>query len=69
MRDRRTVAEGAHTAPVLQALARDMGIEMPITDAVCALLSGKVGARRMVESLLARPLRTEALADKTEPAR
>ncbi|MDR7104081.1 NAD(P)H-dependent glycerol-3-phosphate dehydrogenase [Croceicoccus sp. BE223] len=69
MANRRTVAEGAHTAPVLQALARDMGIEMPITDAVCALLSGTVGARRMVESLLARPLRTEGQDDKPERPR
>ncbi|RVQ65514.1 NAD(P)-dependent glycerol-3-phosphate dehydrogenase [Croceicoccus ponticola] len=69
MANRRTVAEGAHTAPVLQSLARDMGVDMPITDAVCALLSGKVSAHQMVEALLARPLRPEVPADGAESAR
>ena len=32
--DRKTVAEGAFTAPVLQMAARDAGVEMPIVDAV-----------------------------------
>lgn len=67
MANRRTVAEGAHTAPVLQGLARDMGIEMPITDAVCALLAGETSADEMVQSLLARPLKSEAVVDSTEP--
>ena len=57
--DRRTVAEGAHTAPVLQAAARAMGVEMPIVDAVCALLSGQQGIGEVVERLMARPLKTE----------
>ncbi len=57
--DRRTVAEGAHTAPVLQAAAAAMGVEMPIVDAVCALLSGEQGVGEVVERLMARPLKTE----------
>ena len=35
--DRKTVAEGAFTAPVLARLAKDKGIDMPIVDAVDAL--------------------------------
>ncbi|WP_427964823.1 NAD(P)H-dependent glycerol-3-phosphate dehydrogenase [Altererythrobacter sp.] len=58
MSDRRTVAEGAHTAPVLQALARDKDIAMPITDAVNAILEGADPAQ-VVTSLLSRPLRAE----------
>jgi len=58
MRDRRTVAEGAHTAPVLQRLAQDKGIDMPIVDAVVALLGG-ADAQTIVTDLLARPLTTE----------
>lgn len=58
MADRQTVAEGAHTAPVLQRLAREKGIEMPIVDAVVALLDG-AGARSIVDDLLSRPLTTE----------
>ena len=34
------VVEGLSTAPVLQALARRLGVEMPITDGVCAVLGG-----------------------------
>lgn len=58
MADRRTVAEGAHTAPVLQAEARKAGVEMPVTDAVCALLAG-APVDQVVRDLLARPLRAE----------
>lgn len=57
--DRRTVAEGAFTAPVLAEAARALGIEMPIVDAVCALLAGDAGVGAVVERLLARPRRPE----------
>ncbi|HEX8482205.1 MAG TPA: NAD(P)H-dependent glycerol-3-phosphate dehydrogenase [Allosphingosinicella sp.] len=59
--DRRTVAEGAHTAPVLARAAREAGVDMPIVSAVCALLAGEASVDEVVERLLARPLRSEAL--------
>jgi len=34
------VVEGLTTAPVLRALSRRLGIELPITDGVCAVLDG-----------------------------
>lgn len=55
----RTVAEGASTAPVLQQAARAASVEMPVVDAVCALLSGAMTVKDAVASLLARPLRGE----------
>lgn len=58
MEDRRTVAEGAHTAPVLRDLAERHGIDMPIVAAVNALLAGEA-APRVVSQLLARPLTAE----------
>ena len=58
--DRRTVAEGAFTAPVLQAEAIKAGVDMPVTDAVCALLDGAPVAV-IVRELLARPLKAESL--------
>jgi glycerol-3-phosphate dehydrogenase (NAD(P)+) len=61
MADRRTVAEGAFTAPVLREAAQAVGIDMPITEAVCALLNGKVSASAVVDLLLARPLRREVV--------
>lgn len=59
MADRRTVAEGAFTAPVLQQSARALGVEMPIVDAVCALLDGSAQVGEVVQALLSRPLRAE----------
>jgi len=58
------VAEGATTAPVLAHLATQMGIAMPVTDAVCRLLAGEVPAGQamaqgVVAELLARPLKAE----------
>jgi len=57
--DRRTIAEGAFTAPVLQRAARAAGVDMPIVDAVCRLLGGEAPVDQIVEQLLARPLRAE----------
>jgi len=57
--DRRTVAEGAFTAPVLRAAAVAARVEMPIVDAVCALIEGEAAANDVVETLLARPRRSE----------
>lgn len=54
-----SVAEGAATAPVLAALARDGGIDMPIVQAVHRLLEGEAPASAVVADLLSRPLRAE----------
>jgi glycerol-3-phosphate dehydrogenase (NAD(P)+) len=60
MADRRTVAEGAFTAPVLSRLAREKQIDMPIVDAVDALLAGRASVDEVLEQLLSRPPRLEA---------
>lgn len=60
MADRRTVAEGAFTAPVLARLARERGIDMPIVEAVDRLLEGAT-VDSVLEELLARPARAEGL--------
>ncbi|MEG8223413.1 NAD(P)-dependent glycerol-3-phosphate dehydrogenase [Sphingomonas sp. HH69] len=57
--NRRTVAEGAFTAPVLRAAAQAAGVEMPVVDAVCALLADAVPLAQVIDALLARPLRPE----------
>jgi len=61
MSDRRTVAEGAYTAPVLVELARRHGVAMPIAEAVVRLLEG-APARAVAGELLARPLTVEGTA-------
>ncbi len=59
LENRLTVAEGAHTAPVLREAARRASVDMPITEAVCRLLDGApVGTT--IDALLSRPLRAEA---------
>jgi glycerol-3-phosphate dehydrogenase (NAD(P)+) len=60
MADRRTVAEGAFTAPVLARLAHERGIDMPIVDAVDRLLNG-AAIESVVEELLARPPKSEGV--------
>lgn len=56
--DRRTVAEGAFTAPVLRQASAEAGIDMPVCAAVCDLLAGAPVAD-VIGALLARPLRDE----------
>jgi glycerol-3-phosphate dehydrogenase (NAD(P)+) len=58
MADRRTVAEGAFTAPVLAELAQRRGVAMPICAAVHRLLEG-ASAGNIMRELLARPLTAE----------
>jgi glycerol-3-phosphate dehydrogenase (NAD(P)+) len=60
MTDRRTVAEGAHTAPVLHRIAQERGIDMPIVAAVDALLKGQMGISEVLEALMSRPPRPES---------
>ncbi|MCE7795664.1 NAD(P)-dependent glycerol-3-phosphate dehydrogenase [Sphingobium sufflavum] len=57
--DRRTVAEGAFTAPVLREAARAAGVDMPVVEAVCALLSDEAAVSDVIATLLARPIRSE----------
>lgn len=59
--DRKTVAEGAFTAPVLARLARGKGIDMPIVDAVDALIAGRATVGQVLDALLTRPPRAEGV--------
>ena len=53
------LAEGAATAPALVARARALRVELPIAEAVAAVLSGKLSVKDVAERLLARPLGRE----------
>jgi glycerol-3-phosphate dehydrogenase (NAD(P)+) len=52
------VVEGLTTAPVLRDLSRRLGIELPITEGVCAVLEG-TSLTDLVGQLMARPPTTE----------
>jgi glycerol-3-phosphate dehydrogenase (NAD(P)+) len=54
------LAEGVFTAPVLLDMARDCAVDMPISAAVAALLSGKMTVDAAIGSLLTRPFKAEA---------
>jgi len=54
------LAEGAFTAPVLLEMARERGVDMPISAAVAALLAEAMTLDEAIASLLARPLKAEA---------
>ena len=53
------LAEGALTAAVLVRMARSKGIDMPIAEAVNAVLEGRSGIDEAVAGLMARPLKAE----------
>jgi len=53
------LAEGIFTAPVLLEMAHEKNVEMPISAAVAAILSGKMSVDEAIESLLTRPLKSE----------
>jgi len=53
------LAEGALTAGVLVVMARSKGVDMPIAEAVNAVLEGRSGIDEAVAGLMARPLKAE----------
>jgi glycerol-3-phosphate dehydrogenase (NAD(P)+) len=56
---RLTVTEGVYTAGAVVELAAARGIDMPIAQAVHAVVSGLATVDEAIEALLARPLRAE----------
>jgi glycerol-3-phosphate dehydrogenase (NAD(P)+) len=57
--NRGKLAEGEFTAPVLIELAASQNVDMPISNAVAAILSGKITIDSAIEGLLTRPFKSE----------
>lgn len=53
------VAEGVYSAPTVLARARAAGVDMPITEAMVALLEGRLRAAEAVELLMSRGAKPE----------
>ncbi len=53
------LAEGEFTAPVLVELAASQHVDMPVSNAVAAILSGATTIDAAIESLLTRPFKAE----------
>jgi glycerol-3-phosphate dehydrogenase (NAD(P)+) len=57
---RRSVAEGVYTAGAVAKVAAEKGIDMPICQAVHAIVEGRVTIDRAIEALLSRPFKVES---------
>ena len=54
------LVEGVATAAIVREVARNKGVDMPVSEAVAGLIDGTLDVGRAVESLMNRPLRHEA---------
>lgn len=59
LRDLGHVAEGVYTARAVHRLARELGVDMPITRAVCQVLDEGIAPRDAVQDLLQREPKPE----------
>jgi glycerol-3-phosphate dehydrogenase (NAD(P)+) len=57
--NREKLAEGEFTAPVLIELAASQNVDMPVSSAVAAILSGRITIDAAIEGLLTRPFKAE----------
>ena len=53
------LTEGAWTAPILTQKAQALGVEMPIAEAVTAILDGRIEVGAAIEALMSRPFKAE----------
>jgi len=53
------LAEGTFTAPVLLEMARELNVDMPISEAVAAIIAETMSVDEAIESLCTRPLKAE----------
>ncbi|MFG6414847.1 NAD(P)H-dependent glycerol-3-phosphate dehydrogenase [Roseateles sp. DC23W] len=53
------VAEGVYSAPTVLARASQLGVDMPITEAMVALLEGRLAVGEAIERLMSRGARAE----------
>ncbi|MGI6244824.1 MAG: NAD(P)H-dependent glycerol-3-phosphate dehydrogenase [Pseudochelatococcus sp.] len=53
------LVEGALTASVLTAKAREVGVEMPVCEAAEAVIAGRISIGQAIETLMNRPVKPE----------
>lgn len=54
-----SVAEGVESAPAVRHLGQRLGVDLPICNAVAAILAGEVSVDKAIGELMTRPLKTE----------
>jgi glycerol-3-phosphate dehydrogenase (NAD(P)+) len=57
--DKNTTVEGVATALAVKKKAKSLGLEMPITSCVSALVEGSASTDEVIQSLLSRPTKEE----------
>ena len=57
--DKDTTVEGVATALAIMKKAKSLGLEMPITSSVSALVEGSASTDEVIQSLLSRPTKEE----------
>ena len=55
----RELVEGAFAASVAADVARQLGVDMPLTEAVAAIIDGKTDVKTALEQLMSRPITQE----------
>jgi glycerol-3-phosphate dehydrogenase (NAD(P)+) len=53
------VAEGVRTAYIVRDKAREIKIDMPLTEMVCRVMNGEIGPREAINELMTRELKRE----------
>ena len=61
MQGRLAVTEGVATAPALKAMAEGLGVDMPISFALAAILDGSLSVDAAMEALMSREHRAEVV--------
>lgn len=56
---RNAVTEGVHSATAVVALAATLGVEMPISEAIASIVTGKANVDEAIAALLTRPFKSE----------
>jgi glycerol-3-phosphate dehydrogenase (NAD(P)+) len=56
---RRSVAEGVYTAEAVVRVAAERGVEMPIAQAVHAIVAGTTTVDAAIDALMSRPQKAE----------
>lgn len=60
LENRRSIAEGVTSAAAVTTLAKRLGVEMPITEAIAAIVSGDKTVDDAIADLLTRPFQAES---------
>lgn len=59
LKDKVSVAEGVESAPAVVDLGKRQGVDLPLCNAVAAVLSGKIGVDDAIGLLMSRPIKVE----------